>query len=523
MPNQQINHILQPTDIAWLKVNFDVLKLFTKEEASKNQILTWSKEGKKWEQLSLLTTNNEPDKLNQIITNLQNKNYTVEIFYTDDIGFRLALWWYDQMLAYDKQLELRKDYRLEVTGNKAIQEIKDTLVNKGQFSEVDLISELVRLSFQSWASDMHLQEEQQGVLLRVRRSGVLETIALLTHDEFVVYLMKIKYIAWVKMNIAQTPQDGRFDFQVWADGKQRKIDARVSFIPGLRGESVVIRFLDSSKSIMTLSDMGFSPHHIPIITRNLQKNSGIILVTWPTGGGKTTTLYSMLEFLNTPDIKIVTLEDPVEYEIPGIQQSQIHEDQNYGFADGVRAVLRHDPDVILIGEIRDLDTANAAINAALTGHLVFSTLHTNSALDTISRLLNLGVKPYLLAPAINMIIWQRLVRKLSDDKVPKKLDKASETELIEGLSYVKEHFPDLLKDDPNVCEPSADWDGYTGRLAVWEIFEPDEQDRMQLLEGKLWLEMFEGLRKKWYLTMQDDALIKVYRGVTTMEEVRRVI
>ena len=150
------------------------------------------------------------------------------------------------------------------------------------------------------------------------------------------------------MNVSEVPQDGRFDFQVRTDKNPRKIDARVSFMPGLRGESVVIRFLDSGKSIMTFSDIGFAPYHIPVLTRNIEKNTGLILVTGPTGSGKTTTLYSMLAYLNNPDVKIVTLEDPVEYEIPGIQQSQIHEDQGYTFAEGVRAVLRHDPDVILV-------------------------------------------------------------------------------------------------------------------------------------------------------------------------------
>lgn len=517
------NHILQPTDLAGIKPNFDVLKMIPKEQAIADQILVWNKQGKLWEQLSILTTNNIADRLNQVIETFQNKNYKVDVYYTDEIGFKLALGRYDQMLDYEKQLEVRKDYRLEVTGSKAIQEIKDTLANRSQFSEVDLITELVRLSFQSWASDMHLQGEQQWVILRLRRSGVLETVATLSHEEFAVYLMKIKYIAGVKMNIAKVPQDGRFDFQVWTDGKMRKIDARVSFMPGLRWESVVIRFLDSGQSIMTLTDIWFSPYHIPVITRNLQKNSGIILVTGPTGSGKTTTLYSMLQYLNTPDIKIVTLEDPVEYELTGIQQSQIHEDQGYGFAEWVRAVLRHDPDVILVGEIRDLDTANAAINAALTWHLVFSTLHTNSALDTISRLLNLWVKPYLLAPAINMIIWQRLVRTLAEDKLPSKWFEMKNSELEEWLKYVVEYFPNLISWKPTIYQPNEHGEWYKGRCAIAEVFEPNEDDRTLLLEGKLWLEMYDILRKRWYLTMKDDGMLKVYKGITTMDELRRII
>lgn len=518
-----INHILQPTDIAWIKVNFDVLKLISKDQAIQDQVLIWDKWWKQWVHLSILTTNNFPDKLSQIISNFQNKNYTVEVFYTDDIWFRTALNWYDQMLDYQKQLELKKDYRLDVRGEKAIQLIKDTLQNKSQFSEVDLITEIVRLSFQSWASDMHMQWEAQWVILRLRRNGILEQVGMLTHEDFAVYLMKIKYISGVKMNIALTPQDGRFDFQVWMNDQARKIDARVSFMPGLRGESVVIRFLDGSKSIMTFSDIGFASYHIPTIVANLKKNSGLILVTGPTGSGKTTTLYSMLAYLNTPDLKIVTLEDPVEYEIAGIQQSGIHDDKGYTFAEWVRAVLRHDPDVILVGEIRDLDTANAAINAALTWHLVFTTLHTNSALDTISRLLNLWVKPYLLAPALNMIIWQRLVRKLADDKISTTISEFENSELSEELSYMREHFPELITWDLSLFAPNLTWDGFSGRFAAAEIFQPDEEDRKLILDGKLGLDIFDNLRKKGFITLQDDAYLKVYKWLTTMEEVRRIV
>ena len=231
----------------------------------------------------------------------------------------------------------------------------------------------------------------------------------------------------------------------------------------------------------------------------------------------------MLAYLNTSDIKIVTLEDPVEYEIPGIQQSWIHENDGYTFAEWVRAVLRHDPDVILVWEIRDLDTANAAINAALTGHLVFSTLHTNNALDTISRLLNLGVKPYLLAPALNMIIGQRLVRKLADDKIADKDFVFAWSELDQELAYVHEYFSDYISWNPEIYNPNMEGEAFSGRIAVAEIFEPTEDDRKLILEGKLGLDMIDILRKRGYLSMLDDALIKVYKGMTTMEEVRRIV
>lgn len=514
-----INHILDKEQISNINADFDALRLLSKSNSELAQSLFFAKT---WSKISLLTTNNKPDLVEKIKINFQNKNYTIDMYYTDNIWFEQALLRYNKLDSYDKQVASSQDYRTKVTWKDAVELLKQTREERSKRSEADLITELIRLSFQAGASDMHLQCEQDGVHLRLRINGILENIIDIPYSLYPIYLMKIKHISWVKMNTASLPQDGRFDFQVWTDDHPRKIDARTSFIPNLRWESIVIRYLDSSKSVMDREEIWFENYHIETILQNLEKRSGIILVTWPTWSGKTTTLYSMINHINTQDIKIVTLEDPVEFEIKWIEQSQINESWWYTFAKGIRAVLRHDPDIILVWEIRDLETANAAINAALTWHLVLSTLHTNSAIEAISRLLNLGVKDYLLAPSINMIVWQRLVRKLADDKTAKDVSTSERKEIDDDLSYLKKHFKKYIP--KNIDKLYYPWDmWYNSRTVVGEIFEPDENTRQMILDGKMWLEIEQYIRSSWYMTMFDDGMMKVLKWVTTLDELKRVL
>ncbi len=499
--------------------DFDALRLLSKSNSESSQSIFFAKS---WSKLSLLTTNNYPDLLEKVKMNFQNKNYSVDLFYTDKDWFEEALLWYTKLDSYDKQVASKQDYRTKAIWQDAINLIKKTREERSKRNEADMISELIRLSFQAWASDMHLQCEQDEVHMRLRINGILESIINIPYDLYPVYLMKIKHISWVKMNISWLPQDWRFDFQVWTDNNPRKIDVRTSFIPNLRWESVVIRYLDSSKSIMDRSEMWFENYHIKAILDNLKKRSGMILVTWPTWSGKTTTLYSMINHINTEDIKIVTLEDPVEFEIKWIEQSQINEAWWYTFDKWIRAILRHDPDVILVWEIRDLETANAAINAALTWHLVLSTLHTNSAIEAISRLLNLWVKEYLLAPSIDMIIWQRLIRKLWDDKIKKTASEAELEELKDNLSYLKKRFKKYIPNFTNeLYYPWKKW--YTSRWVIGEIFEPDNNTRQMILDGKMWIEIEKYIRLSWYMTMLDDWIIKVLKWITTLEELKRIL
>ena len=333
------------------------------------------------------------------------------------------------------------------------------------------------------------------------------------------------------MNIDYLPQDGRLAFDVdLANGIHKKIDVRINTMPGMWSENVVMRYLDSNVSVTTFEQIGFWWKWYDQLKRALQHNDGMILVTWPTGSGKTTTLYTMLQTLNDGTRKIITLEDPVEYTIQGIEQSQINYPKWYGFEEGLKAILRHDPDIILVGETRSAETAKTALNAALTWHLVFTTLHTNSALESLSRLLMMGVEAYLLAPALKVVMAQRLVRKVCPHCVSwREVTDQEDAFLQKSLAKIHDIRPDLTinyeKKVPTVvgCD-QCNGTGYIGRTAVIEVLELTPEMREKIVDNlKNTAELMQLMRNNGFLTMQEDGIIKMLAGQTTMEELRRVI
>ena len=291
------------------------------------------------------------------------------------------------------------------------------------------------------ASDVHFQMEENDMLLRFRVDGMLQEILRLDRHTGEQIVDHVKYESKLRLNIKNTPQDGRFSFN--ASG--REIDVRVSSLPTAYGESVVCRLLDSQRDVLSFEQLGFEDHILPSIVKALSQRSGLVLVTGPTGSGKTTTLYAMLERLNRPDMKIATLEDPIEYHLPQIAQSQINEEVGYGFASGLRALLRQDPDAIMVGEIRDHETAETAAQAAMTGHIVLSTLHTNSAIETVPRLVNIGLPPYMLSASLGLVLAQRLVRRVHTDcaKTVQPSDKEREL-LSRHIAEIKRINPPLI-------------------------------------------------------------------------------
>lgn len=359
----------------------------------------------------------------------------------------------------------------------------------------------------------------------------MKEICRFDRNEYMAYVQKIKFLGGMKMNIDYMPQDGRLAFEVdLANGVHKKIDVRINTMPGIgKLENVVMRYLDANVSISTFEQIGFWGKTYDQLKNALAKHEGMILVTGPTGSGKTTTLYTMLHTLNDGKHKIITLEDPVEYTVEGIEQSQINHEKGYTFEEGLKACLRHDPDIILVGETRSSETAKTALNAALTGHLVFSTLHTNNAVESISRLLMMGVEAYLLAPALQAIVAQRLIRKVCPHCASKRA--ASETEhmfITKQIEKIKEIRPDLtLEYDGHIptsagCE-HCNGTGYIGRLAIVEVLEMTPDIREKIVDNlKNTAEIIQLMRYNGFLTMQEDALIKMLQGKTTMEELRRV-
>ena len=389
----------------------------------------------------------------------------------------------------------------------------------------DMVTLIMASSVQSRASDIHIEAEEMDIKIRFRVDGVLIDVAEIDKKFWPSIISRIKLLSGLKMNVTNRPQDGRFT--IYLD--KEKTDVRVSTLPTAYGESVVMRLLRSSVTGLGFKELGFRKDVFELLKEQIERPNGMIITTGPTGSGKTTTLYSILNRLNDPETKIITLEDPIEYRLKGINQSQVDKSKEYTFAKGLRSILRQDPDVVMVGEIRDLETADIAIQAALTGHLVISTLHTNDAAGALPRFLSMGAKPYLLAPAINAVIGQRLVRKICK-KCRKEI--RLDPEKLERVKKILSEMPEkpgIKVDLKNLkfyqgqgCEECQGL-GYKGRVGVYEALTVDADIEKAVLSGELSeYKMKELAQKQGMVTMAQDGLLKALDGLTTIEEVFRV-
>lgn len=479
--------------------------------------------------LKILTTNNNTEAVNKLLETLTKKWYNNELYYTSVEWFQEAMKRYD---SYESELANKAEAaktQKQAAWKWAISMLQKLFEKRDSMEPWDFIMEMIRLAFQSWASDLHFQPEEKWLLMRLRIDWVLQEVLKFTHEDFIKYLQKLKYMSWTKMNVDYIPQDWRFSFDANKDGVDRKIDARVSFMPWLTSESTVIRFLDGTKWVQKFSDIWFEGQTFDILQRNIEKNIWMTMVTWPTGSWKTTTLYSILAYLNDGKRKIITLEDPIEYQVAWLQQSQINDNKWYSYELWLKAVLRHDPDIVLVWETRTVETAEIAINAALTWHLVFTTLHTNSAIESISRIISMWVKPYMLAPSLNLIIAQRLVRKVCPHCVAKREAVYGESaEVQEAVKRINDANPAMkLEFDGKLAVPvwcdecNGTW--YIGRIAVVETFEVTDDVKKMISEWRTTLDMYSKARETWYLTLKEDGIIKMLRWLTTLDELRRVL
>jgi type II secretory ATPase GspE/PulE/Tfp pilus assembly ATPase PilB-like protein len=375
------------------------------------------------------------------------------------------------------------------------------------------------------ASDIHVEPQESEARLRIRLDGILQDVVFFDHNVYHHLLSRLKLLSKLKLNITDKPQDGRFTIEV---GEQL-IEIRTSSLPAEYGESVVMRILNP-KSLINLEDLGLRSDLYEIFEKEISKPNGMIIVTGPTGSGKTTTLYAFMKKIQNPEIKIITLEDPIEYHLKGISQTQVNPEKGYTFADGLRSIVRQDPDVILVGEIRDLDTASIALQAALTGHLVLSTLHTNDAAGTIPRLIDLGTEPSSIAPALKMAVAQRLVRKVCKACSILQAPTAKElTELKKGLKNLPKNVkaPDLdkvkvAKAKEGGC-PACNLTGYKGRQGLFEAFLVDSEMEKFILTNPPVSAIRDLAIKKGMVTMYQSGLLDIAEGKTTFEEVARVV
>ncbi len=390
----------------------------------------------------------------------------------------------------------------------------------------DIITLILATAMKVRGSDIHIEAEETGVVIRIRIDGVLQEAAVIDRTKWNKIVSRLKILARVKINIDNQPQDGRYTIYL----TNKKIDVRVSFLPTAYGESVVMRLLDSSSVALEFESLGIRPEIMPLLAREISKPNGLVVTVGPTGSGKTTTLYAVLNKLNRPGTKIITLEDPIEYQLKGINQSQVDEKRGYTFSDGLRSILRQDPNVVMVGEIRDLETAEIAVQASLTGHLVLSTMHTNDSAGSIPRLIDLGVKPYFLAPSINVIIGQRLVRKVCQTCRVEHVLSVDESEQINKILAVlspkagvniPSTLPTIYAAGPG-CD-QCNFIGYKGRLGIYEVLAMNDKLKQLTIDQAPSFKLLQQAIEDGMITMLQDGILKIMDGLTSIEEVYRVI
>jgi type IV pilus assembly protein PilB len=413
--------------------------------------------------------------------------------------------------------------------NEQTQELPDVSdVNKENLETapiIKIVSVIVKTAVMGGASDIHIEGSEEAVRVRFRIDGVLHTSLILPKDLYSAIVARIKILSNLKIDEQRKPQDGRFSIIE----QDKKIDFRVSTFPTQYGEKVVLRILDTSNGIRSLESLGFIGPKAEMVQEAINKPFGMILLTGPTGSGKSTTVYTLLAQVNTEDINIVTLEDPIEYYLPGINQSQVRPDINYTFATGLRSILRQDPDVIMVGEIRDGETAGLAVQSALTGHIVFSTLHTNDSPGAIPRLIDMGVEPFLISASLQVVIAQRLARKLCPEC------KQEITFSDQEQQYIKDSLSTLDEDyirsvytgsfdkgyKPVGCTKCNN--GFKGRMAIFEVVSMTEDLRAIIEKNTGGDELINYLQSNNYVTLKQDGIFKVLMGYLSLTELLTMV
>ncbi len=514
---------LSYVDIRNTPISADLLTKIAVEEARQILALPFFQVGKK---MRVAVANPKNSRTKKYLEGLKNEG--LEIY--------LGLANREEILAKIEQIHALQPQRPEKFRNEnaetnlknyeeEIQNLEQLAKEAHTISAKETLNRIFVGALRTDASDIHFQPDEQKIDLRFRIDGILQKILEFDRQIGNEVMNQLKYESRLRLNVLNIPQDGRLNFLA----EDRKIDMRINTLPTEFGESIVCRLLDGKKKIKTFEGLGFTNVSLENLRNTVRLREGMVLVTGPTGSGKTTTLYALLSKFNNPERKILTLENPVEYHLKNIVQSQIDEEQDYTFAKGLRALLRHDPDVLMVGEIRDKDTAETATQAAMTGHVLLSTLHTNSAMEAIPRLLNLGVKPFALASSLSLVIAQRLVRRPCE-KCAKKVKPATEQ-----LELIKEFFTKIKSLNPKIQikTPEFLWEpigckfcgntGYRGQLIIAESFCIDEELKELILKNASVAEITKHARKEQeMISFAEDGVLKTAAGLTTLAEIARV-
>ena len=512
-----------------IKIDFEVLTLIPEPVARTHNIIAFKKVDNELE-VAMLDTADLP------AIDFVRKKVGLKILprLTDTESIRIALRQYQKTLKDEfGDLIMNDATALKVLAEENGEELSEKDLKKiaEDLPVVRIVDTLLRHAIIQGASDIHVEPMEEEVMVRYRIDGILNDAMKLPKHVAGTIVARIKVLSNLKLDQKRLPQDGRFKMEM--DGQ--KVAFRVSMLPVFYGEKIVMRLLRENRTGFSLEGIGFHGSTLERIHKATRATTGIILVTGPTGSGKSTTLYTVLDILNTPEVNICTIEDPIEYQMPRVNQSQVKPEIGFTFAAGLRSLMRQDPDVIMVGEIRDEETASLAINAALTGHLVLATVHTNSASGTVARLIDMGVESFLLVSTLRVAVGQRLVRKLADDKIAYILSKAEREELskhvnldlvLETLKEEKIVRDDATWNDISFFKPKEKGDtedGYKGRMGIHEVLEMSSTIKDMVIAGKTADDIEKQARKEGMLTMLEDGIYKAAKGLTSIEEVLRVI
>jgi len=522
-------------DLSRLGVDNEALRAISEKDARELKVAPFKLFGKN---IFIAVRSPSDDLLSKLKDEIERQNL-IPTFYMVSLASLEKIW--DRY----KELSLAENSRiggLDISGEvlrdiakdiSTMKDIEKLIVETTEGNPIHKISKMLEIilagAIAVKASDVHIEPEKERSRLRLRLDGVLHDVMFFENNIYHLFNSRIKLLSGMKLT-SKIAQDGRFSIME----KEEEISIRTSLIPGAYGESIVMRILDPKSIQVKLEDIGIEPYLFSVIEQEIAKPNGLILVTGPTGSGKTTTLYAFLRKIYSPEIKIITIEDPIEYHLAGITQTQTNPEKGYTFLEGLRSALRQDPDVVMIGEIRDAETAKTAIESALTGHMVFSTLHTNNAAGVIPRLIDLDANPKIMVSALSLSIAQRLVRKLCIYCKKEKTPTEKESEILKMImDGIKEEGKSLLnyKINPDAsiklfspvgCE-KCNMIGYSGRIGIFEAIKTDEVIEKIIPENPSEREIKKAARTQGILSMRQDGVVKILNGITSFEEVQSVV
>ncbi|MDO8575462.1 MAG: type II/IV secretion system protein [bacterium] len=521
-------HGLEYIDLGGVPIETDALKLIDETDSRASKVIAFAIIDKK---LKLAVRNPDDEKTLMILNSLNSSGYTPAIYVASTTSIEKGWDTYKDLSRTREttagSIDIEHDEIMSIiNSHPKIEDIKavisNILANRKGYKISRVLEHILAGALTNDASDIHIEPEEEYVRVRYRLDGVLVDLLDIDPSTYTLLLSRIKLLSGMKLNVKKESQDGRFSIKL----TDTEIEVRASILPGAYNESIVLRLLNPKSISVPLEELGIPKKLLSIILKQIDRPNGMVLTTGPTGSGKTTTLYAFLKKVHNPGIKIITIEDPIEYHLPGIVQTQVN-DKGYTFLEGLRSALRQDPDIIMVGEIRDSETAEIAINSSLTGHLVFSTLHTNDASGSFPRLIDLGINPHVISSAINVALAQRLLRclcKACKKEVPLEGERKVKVEKVLNEIVDKTEIPeDRSKIWEAVGCKECNNTGYKGRIGIYEGILVDEEVNKAVESSMGAVEIRRSANHQGILKLAEDGILKALSGITTIEELERVV